>query len=170
MRLRLIICHQVSHNCCCARLSCNAVWQHLAATLVQAAAAVVEQQRRLKELQQRRQSLLPRSLHDLQLQQRRHKVGSSQVQERWQHLQELSAAAVKAQQQQQLAMQAYEQCCTLLEGRLWWRDAHLLPQPSTTVAAALEAGAASPAALLALAAINAFMHPLWQRCMVADWR
>lgn len=56
------------------------------------------------------------------------------------------------------------------QGRLWWRDAHLLPQPSATVVAALQAGAASPAALLALAAVNAFLHPLWQRRVVADWR
>lgn len=58
----------------------------------------------------------------------------------------------------------------LLQGRLWWRDAHLLPQPADTVAEALESGAASPAALLVLAAVNAFLHPLWQRQVVQQWR
>ncbi len=58
----------------------------------------------------------------------------------------------------------------LLKGRLWWRDAHLLPQPAATVAAALQEGAANPCAVLAHAAVNAFLHPLWQQRMVAEWR
>ena len=59
---------------------------------------------------------------------------------------------------------------SLLQGRLWWRDAHLLPQTTDTIEAAVEAGGASPAALLALAAVHAFLHPLWQRRVVQEWR
>lgn len=57
-----------------------------------------------------------------------------------------------------------------VQGRLWWRDAHLLPQPSETVAAALQTSSADPAIVLALAAVNAFLHPLWQRQAVLQWR
>jgi len=60
--------------------------------------------------------------------------------------------------------------CVLVQARLWWRDAHLLPQPAATVLVALQEGVASPAALLALATVNAFLHPLWQQRVVADWR
>ncbi|KAI7844372.1 hypothetical protein COHA_002170 [Chlorella ohadii] len=148
------------------------VWQHLAATLVQAAALLAQCQQRLSELQQQRQALLPRSLHEAhqQLQRRQHGEGSSREQERWAELQELTAAAVEAQGQLRLALQAYERCCAVVEGRLWWRDAHLLPQPAETVAAALQTGSADPAVVLALAAVNAFLHPLWQRQAVQQWR
>jgi len=57
-----------------------------------------------------------------------------------------------------------------VQGRLWWRDAHLLPQPADTVTAALQTGSADPAVVLALAAVNAFLHPLWQRQAVQQWR
>lgn len=145
-------------------------WQHLAAALVQAAATVVAQQQRLDDLQQQRQPLLPRSLHEVQQRRRRRGEGGSREQERWQLLQELTVEAVEAQQQLQLAFELHEQCCTVMRGRLWWRDAHLLPQTADTVEAALQAGAGSPAALVALAAVNAFLHPLWQRKIVQDWR
>lgn len=59
---------------------------------------------------------------------------------------------------------------SLLQGRLWWRDAHLLPQPADTVAEALQTASADPAVVLALAAVNAFLHPLWQRQAVEQWR
>lgn len=96
-----------------------AAWQHLAAALVQAAALVVDQQQRLNELQRRRQELLPRSLHEArqQLQRRQRGEGSSRERERWEQLQELAAAAVEAQGQLRLALQAYEQCCTALRVR-----------------------------------------------------
>lgn len=58
----------------------------------------------------------------------------------------------------------------LPQGRQWWRDAHLLPQPAVTVAEALQAGAANPAALLAQGAVAAFLHPLWQQHVVQEWR
>lgn len=194
-----------------------AAWQHLAATLVQSAALVADHQQRLSNLLQQRQALLPRSLHEaqLQLQRRQQGEGSSREQQRWAELQELTEAAVEAQAQLRLALQAYEQCCTLmgvsacpaaaqlqhaqqlvlvvngwvvvqpapapafiapaaiaslLQGRLWWRDAHLLPQPADTVAEALQTASADPAIVLALAAVNAFLHPLWQRQAVEQWR
>lgn len=137
---------------------------------MRAAAELVEAHRRLQSLQQERQPLLPRSLRELQRQAQGREEGSQQEQARWQQLQQLSASVAEAQQQLRLALAAHEQCCSLMQGRLWWRDAHLLPQPAATVAAALEAGAANPAALVALAAVHAFLHPLWQRSVVADWR
>jgi len=74
-------------------------------------------QQRLSELQQQRQALLPRSLHEAQrqLQRRQHGEGSSREQERWAELQELTAAAVEAQGQLRLALQAYERCCAVME-------------------------------------------------------
>lgn len=93
-----------------------AAWQHLAATLVQSAALVADHQQRFSDLLQRRQALLPRSLHEahLQLQRRQQGEGSSREQQRWAELQELTEAAVEAQGQLRLALQAYEQCCTLM--------------------------------------------------------
>lgn len=58
----------------------------------------------------------------------------------------------------------------ILQGCLWWRDAHLLPQPAPTVAAAVQEGSANPAALLTQAAVSAFLHPLWQQRVVGEWR
>lgn len=187
-----------------------AVWQHLAAALVQAAALVVQHQQQLSELQQRRQALLPRSLHEArqQLQRRQRGEDSSREQQRWAALQQLTGEAVEAQGQLRLALQSCERCCAIMEvgegcsctlcsaglssdlqvrlsqpscckialpcpfpqPRLWWRDAHLLPQPSETVAAALQTSSADPAIVLALAAVNAFLHPLWQRQAVQQWR
>jgi hypothetical protein len=47
--------------------------------------------------------------------------------------------------------------------RMWWRDAHLFWQPSSTQAAVLSS-AADPAMLTALAAVDAFLQSLrlWQ--------
>jgi hypothetical protein len=59
---------------------------------------------------------------------------------------------------------------SLLQGRLWWKNAHLLPQHADTIEEAMVAGGASPAALLALAAVHAFLHPLWQCRIVQEWR
>lgn len=138
---------------------------------------MLQHHRRLQELQRQRLELLPRCLPQLQRQRQQLEQGSSQEgedsseeQERWQQLQQLSAAAADAQRQLGLAAELHAQCCAALRGRLWWRDAHLLPQPAATVAAALQDGGASPDALLALAAVNAFIHPLWLAQVVQEWR
>lgn len=146
------------------------VWQHLATALAQAAAAVSTHARELQHLQRQRQPLLPRSLRELRRLRAQPQESSSCEQERWQQLQQLGAAAHKKQYELEQALVGYRQCCAAMEGRLWWRDAHLLPQPATTVAAAMQEGAANPAALLAHAAVNAFLHPLWQQRMVGEWR
>ena len=56
------------------------------------------------------------------------------------------------------------------QGRLWWRDAHLLSQPAGIVSSSTNSEAAHPAALVALAAVEAFLHPLWQQHVVDEWR
>lgn len=129
---------------------------------------MIAQQRRLQQLLQQRQPLLPRSLRELQRQ--RGGEGSEGAQRRWHLLQEVGTAALQARRVLQAALATLQRCGDVMQGRLWWRDAHLLPQPAVTVAAALRSGTASPAALLALAAVNAFLRPLWQQQLVADWR
>ncbi|KAL4445814.1 hypothetical protein ABPG77_009013 [Micractinium sp. CCAP 211/92] len=146
------------------------VWQHLATALTQAAAAVSTRARELHNLQRQRQPLLPRTLREMRRLREQPQDGSTPTQQRWQQLQQLGEAAHLERQQLERALAVYRQCCTVLEGRLWWRDAHLLPQPAATVAAALQEGAANPCAVLAHAAVNAFLHPLWQQRMVAEWR
>ncbi|KAL4425787.1 hypothetical protein ABPG75_009803 [Micractinium tetrahymenae] len=146
------------------------VWQHLAAALTQAVAAVAAHSRELQALQQQRQLMLPRSLRKVRRLREQRQEGASRAQQRWQQLQELGTAAQRAREELERALVVYRQCCSVMEGRLWWRDAHLLPQPAATMAPALQEGAANPSALLAYAAVNASLHPLWQQRMVAEWR